>query len=364
MIRFHLPASAIERLAFAYSPLFEAVLSLHVLVEPKHHPLQHDWVRRMRQLPDRLRRDVHAFAFAYRSYLPQVLAPAPVATFGSFPDDLALLLAHPPETVASEFCVPLTPPGRGRDPARLNDPALRDEITTRGAALGRESGRLVRLLLDDPSAFVNRLVEFLTGYWKAGFAEEWRRTEPLLAGAVSSAGAQIAGDGLYSFLYGLSPELVVDPGAQTIAVKRNHQHDVNVDEETPLTLIPSVYAWPPIRVNCDQPWPLALVYPAPVQTRQLRPLLPPEDLLRVLRALADPARLEMLRLIAVRPRSTQELALLVRMTEAGVSRSLRLLSQGGLLETRRQGRYLLYHLVPGRLDLTAALERFLTPPTP
>ena len=73
MIRFHPPTRAVERLVFAYAP----VLSLHVLVEPNHHPLQHDWVRRMRDLPERLRRDVHAFAFAYRGYIPELLAPVP-----------------------------------------------------------------------------------------------------------------------------------------------------------------------------------------------------------------------------------------------------------------------------------------------
>ena len=90
MIRFHLPAGAVERVAFAYSPLFEAVLSLHVLVEPQHHPLQHEWGRRMRALPGRLRRDVHAFAFAYRGYIPQLLAPTAEPTFAPFGDELAV----------------------------------------------------------------------------------------------------------------------------------------------------------------------------------------------------------------------------------------------------------------------------------
>jgi len=38
MITFHLPSATVERLAFAYSPILEAVLSLHVLIEPK--PIQ------------------------------------------------------------------------------------------------------------------------------------------------------------------------------------------------------------------------------------------------------------------------------------------------------------------------------------
>ena len=49
-IVFRIPASAAERVGFAYSPSMEAVLSLHVLVEPKHHPVQHGFVRAMRGL--------------------------------------------------------------------------------------------------------------------------------------------------------------------------------------------------------------------------------------------------------------------------------------------------------------------------
>jgi DNA-binding transcriptional ArsR family regulator len=357
MIRFHLPADAVERVAFAYSPLFECVLSLHVLVEPGHHSLQHEWVRRMRDLPDRARRDVRTFAFAYRSYIPQVLAP--VGGFGSFEEEVARLLAQPPEMLAFEFTVPLAPAGAARDGGRLADAATRDEVARHGAALGRETGRVVRLLLEEPAAFAARFAEFLERYWQAGFANEWQRVEPLLIDAVSAAGRQLAADGLYGFLPRLSPELLVDAAAETIAIDRRHDHEVEVDEHSTLTLTPSVYVWPHVRVNCDAPWPLAIAYPPPAVARLGRPQLPPEDLVCVLRALADPTRLELLRLIAARPRSTQELAPLVGVTEAGASRSLRLLGEAGLVTTRRHGRYLLYHLAPERLDLSSTLERFI-----
>ena len=358
MIRFRLPAGAVERVSFAYSPLFECVLSLHVLVEPGHHSLQHEWVRRMRNLPDRVRRDVHTFAFAYRSYIPQVLAP--LAGFASFEDEVARLLAQPPETLAFEFTVPLAPAGTSRDGDRLADAAARDDVARRGGALGRETGRLVRLLLEDPTAFARRFADFVERYWDAGFADEWQRVEPLLTDAVTTAGRQLAAEGLYGFLPRLSPKLLVDAASETISIDRRHDHEVEVDDHSTLTLTPSVYVWPHVRVNCDPPWPLALVYPAPALARLARPRLPPEELVRTLRALGDPARLEILRLIAARPRSTQELAPLVGMTESGVSRSLRLLSRAGLLETRRHGRYLLYQLVPERLDLTEALKAFLS----
>jgi hypothetical protein len=48
------------------------------------------------------------------------------------------------------------------------------------------------------------------------------------------------------------------------------------------------------------------------------------------------------------------------MTEACASRSLRLLSDAGLLTTRRHGRDLLYQLMQERLDLTDALANFVS----
>ena len=74
-IVFALPPSAAERVALLYSPALEAVLSLHVLVEPKHHPVQHAWVRAMRRLTPALRREINVFAFAYRAYFPAFFFP-------------------------------------------------------------------------------------------------------------------------------------------------------------------------------------------------------------------------------------------------------------------------------------------------
>jgi DNA-binding transcriptional ArsR family regulator len=67
-----------------------------------------------------------------------------------------------------------------------------------------------------------------------------------------------------------------------------------------------------------------------------------------------------LRLIAERPRSTQELAPLVGITEAALSKHLRALADAGLLERRREGYYVLYRLVEEQLDaLAPSLDGFL-----
>jgi DNA-binding transcriptional ArsR family regulator len=138
---------------------------------------------------------------------------------------------------------------------------------------------------------------------------------------------------------------------------------VEIGPDDRLVLAPSSYVWPHVRVNCDTPWPLGLVFPAASIVREARPRIPPAQLVGVLRALADDTRLRVLRLIAERPRSTQELAPLIGVTEAGLSKHLRALTAAGLLERRREGYYVLYRLVPEQLAAVApSLMTFLAMP--
>jgi DNA-binding transcriptional ArsR family regulator len=145
----------------------------------------------------------------------------------------------------------------------------------------------------------------------------------------------------------------VDARREEFGIDVPHEHTVEITAGRTLVLAPSFYVWPHVRVNCDEPWPLTLVYPAPFVRGEARPELPPGELLRALRAVAEPTRLRVLRLVSERPRSTQELAPLVGMSEAGLSKHLRLLAEAGLLASRREGYYVLYELVPERLRALA-----------
>ena len=89
-----------------------------------------------------------------------------------------------------------------------------------------------------------------------------------------------------------------------------------------------------------------LVLPAP--TAERRASTPSLELVRGLNAVADPTRLTLLRLVAIRPRSTLELAQLVELSEAAVSKHMRRLADADLVRGQRNGYYVLYRLVPER----------------
>jgi DNA-binding transcriptional ArsR family regulator len=359
-IRFHLAADEHAALAFGYSPLLETVLSLHVLAEPKHHALQHDWVRAMRSLPQPLRRELRALEFLYRWTLPNCVLPSATTEFEDFETEVGRLRALPVDVAAFELVRTVYDHGgRGRRKEVLADPGVRTDALRHAGKPGSATRRAATQLLEDPAAFVERFATFLEAYWEAAFADEWGRIEPRLAEGVVAAGRAIASDGAFPFLVGLAPQLRVDLGARTFGLDLPHEHDVQLTGQSPLLLMPSVYVWPHVRVNCDPPWPLTLSYRAPHLADSLRHTSPPE-LVRVFRALGDVTRMRILEQLARRPRSTQELAPLVGLSEAGTSKHLRLLADAGVVTSRREGYYVVYSVVDERLEsLTGDLRHAL-----
>jgi DNA-binding transcriptional ArsR family regulator len=348
MIRFRIATDAVQRVDVTYSPLLETVLSLHVLASPRHHALQHGWVRSMRGLSAPVKRELAAFSWAFRHYLPDFGYVDADSSFDTFDAELERRLAGSPATIAFAFLRPLYDHGGRHRRGLLVDEGVRRHALQRAKALGGDA-RVAALLFDDPRSLARRFGSLLRAYWDEAFAAEWKRLEPQLAATVSDAGRRLAGGDAYRLLADLAPRVRVDRAAEEVALDYEHDHTIEITDERPLTLVPSAYTWPHVHVNCDEPWPLAIVYPAPFVVQESAPRIPDADLLRLLRALGDDTRLRALRLIAERPRSTQELAPLVGISEAGLSKHLRLLASAGILRSQREGYYVLYELDESRL---------------
>ena len=156
-IRFHVTEDE-AALAFGYSPLLEAVLSLHVLVEPKHHSLQHEWVRAMRTLRPELRREITELSFLYRWTVPNCLLPEASTPYDDFETELGRLRSLRSDVAAFELLRPLYDHGGGRRTARrrvLADPKVRELALKQAGRLGAGASRAAALLFDDPRRFLD-----------------------------------------------------------------------------------------------------------------------------------------------------------------------------------------------------------------
>jgi DNA-binding transcriptional ArsR family regulator len=362
-IRFRLANDNVRAVRFAVSPLAEAVMSLNALIFPRERGLQHGWIRAMRDLPAALRRELTAFSWVLDYAVPDCIVPTPGRrTAATWEDELARVAALSPLEAGYELARPsfhyaLNVP---QGPGALERDDVRAFVEGRARRYGPAALGTARLAWEDPDRLLRRFVALLDGYWERAFAEEWRRLGPRLESVARRDARTVVSRGVYAVLDGRFADTVVDPDAGWFLRRSPHEHEVRPSRRRPVTFVPSVYVWPHVRVNCDAPWPLAVIYP-PADVRADAHAEPvPPHLPLALRALGEPTRLQLLRVIAARPRSTEELAHLVGLSAAGTSKNLALLAEAGLVRRRRDGYYVLYELAPGALSgVSSALAGYV-----
>jgi DNA-binding transcriptional ArsR family regulator len=358
VITLSFPEHAPELVTFTTSPLAEAAHSWHVLTDPGHHALHLHWVRQYRAMAAPVRRGLRMFAFAVQRFVPAFLEAPGGSLYESFDEQLTRFLALETDLVAAELAQKLI------DPRWLGLQVLASERTRMAARaeLAERDPSAAALLddvLDHPARYIQQIADVLDAYWRAGFAGEWDRLEPLLHQEIAKAGQRLAQYDVLSMMRGLVPSVRVERARRTISLDMPHEHDVAVADRGGITLAPSHYAWPHVRIICDRPWPLQLTYPtAPLGPGPWR-RPNAEDLVVPFRALAAEVRLQLVALISETPRSTHELSGLIGLSPATISRHLTVLRAAGILTTERDGYYVLYKLAPLRLhELGTALMTF------
>lgn len=315
-----MPPDAAEHVSFELSALAEAVHSWHALTAPGHHALQLPWVRRCRDLPAELRNDLRRLSWVVRDYVPALFEAGAGHLDRTFAEEVEIVRALPAREIARDLSEAVLV-------NESNDPELR------------------RRVKKEPRRVLDEILAVLTSYWEVAFSKEWEHLEPQLLDTVADAGTALP-EGVLPLLRQLAPAIRLDVRRRLVLLDRPHDHRVEVAERGPLRLTPSYYAWPHVRVTCEEPWPLRMTYPVVPPNPQSRESV---ELSSGLRALGGQSRLDIIRLLAEEPRSTQELSGLLGLSGAAVSRHLKLLLDAGLVQTRREGYYVLYEVVGQRL---------------
>ena len=124
-------------------------------------------------------------------------------------------------------------------------------------------------------------------------------------------------------------------------------------DERGLLFVPSVFVWPAVLLITAAPWQPTLIYPA----RGVGSLWEPDRVRppAALAALLGRSRAAVL-LALEQPRSTTDLARALGITAGGASQQLAVLRDAGLVHGHRVGRVVLYLRTPAGDDLLAAAE--------
>jgi DNA-binding transcriptional ArsR family regulator len=347
-------ARAIDLVGFAWSPLFEAVLSLRAVVHPKQTPMHLPWARRCRELPADLLEEIRALVGHFDNFVPGIFEVGYGGDSPAFDDELAAFEALDDDLVAYELSLAFggigcTPP-EGYGPELVHDAAYRREVI---AAVPADPQRteLAHAAFDDPGALRDRYARMLRRYWDAAFAEEWERLLPRIEAEVTAGAHALVTGGVPQLVTAMLPEGVWDGPTSSIVIEKDWDGDCDIAERGRLLLVPTIYGWPRVMIELAPPWPLSVSFPLRDLRQPAVPHASDAEVVEGFRALGDEVRLQIARLVAEHPRSTKELAALLSLSDSAISRHLKILESAGLVTSRRDGYFVLYGLQADRLDV-------------
>jgi DNA-binding transcriptional ArsR family regulator len=219
--------------------------------------------------------------------------------------------------------------------------ALRKRIQAHARPRGQSVARFVETLLSSPTAARRRLVGFLVRSWDGFFRETWEEIRDDLSADLAERRDLLAARGPLQLLKSLHPSVTVSRRGGVAMIEKAHRGEIDVTRSR-LHLVPSTFGSPHLVIQDEAGWPPCIQYS--LEQRSERSSRSPSAAEQRVRALSDPTRVLICRLIAREARPTAELADLMHTTPPRVAHHLRILREAGLVRTRRESRFVLYSL--------------------
>jgi DNA-binding transcriptional ArsR family regulator len=192
----------------------------------------------------------------------------------------------------------------------------------------------------------------LESYEREYFHKEWEYILPWINTAATQFQESVSRSGEKA-LNSLHPRLRAAEG--TITAQKAVTYSFAYDHLQLIYVLPSTFIFPHLLVD----WlgdrlelPLSVDIPGLPVSKE-----PPADLLRQFKGLGDATRLRILKLLWQAPHCTKQLAPVLGISEAAVSKQLKLLTEAGLVRAERKGNYLFYSSSKEAFDSLIVLQR-------
>ena len=296
---------------FAISPAWETQAAVQVLADERGRIYHQPWLLAVRAQAAGLDLAHLLAVLPRRGYVPDFLAPPPLAGRPSFRGQLAEV--------------------RGTNPAQV----ARELIRCHDSIDDKRRRHLIRSLLSDPLRARDLLAAQLHEAWTSLVAPYWARIRTMLDRDVDERSRTLARNGLRRVLGDVHPKIRWTRQGLSLADRTDRTVDVG---ERGFLLMPSVYLWPHVAAIVEEPWLPTIIYPV-VGIAGLWQSYPAPD--GALERLLGRTRALVLSTLD-QPRSTAAVAAVTGLSPAGVSRHLLVLRDAGLLSAARYGHEVRY----------------------
>ena len=310
MITIRLNTEDVGRIRFALSPVWEAVTSVRALSNNTARSVHGPWLQKVRPIiegPDLM---LLRALIPPVGYIPDFITPAPPRRSTSLESGLAAIAATPHHLVVDEL---------GKLHHDTPHPLLPD-------------------LLAHPGKALEVITAALESYWRRAIEPDWRRMRALLQEDLAFRLDELASGGIERLFRNLHPS-VRFTGDQ-IVVDRPFCCDGETMAGQGVLLVPCVFTWPAGLAVTAAPHVPTITYPPRGlgrlwEDRQDTTDSPLADLVGRTRA-AIVSHLDL-------PMSTTHLAHQLGVSAPTLSVHLSILRNAGVVDSRRDGRAVLYH---------------------
>ncbi|MBO8127019.1 MAG: winged helix-turn-helix transcriptional regulator [Firmicutes bacterium] len=334
-----------EKFFFKYSPAQEMVWSLHVLGDPSHHQELLDWALQVNsRLAGELAEEIRFFSEHFDQWgvfieLIEAVEGEKVYTWEQAKTELSQM----GQALFVYFAL-----GRAVKVGDLlkviRQPALIDGFLKTNP-VPEENREVVRLLLLDPEGIRTRMLRVFEAYWDQVFSKEMARLKDHYFAKLQEKVRLLQESGPDRLLdsLGLGFHLVEKriEGEALIGEEVAHLM-LSVQDVERIIVTPTVFATPhllPVYKDRKLVLRFPLDYPA-----QKEEVWETEEVLAVLKALADGTRLKILQMLAEEDLFTGQIAEKLGFSEPTISRHMKLLKGAGLVETWKKDNYVYYSL--------------------
>ncbi|MDF2905608.1 MAG: putative transcriptional regulator [Herbinix sp.] len=292
---------------FSYSPLFEMLASLHVITKPEHHLERAKWMNKVLDtLPSDLIDKIRDLSLITNEWM------------------IVMDFAH--MNPYSDLTIP--------------DALI--ELDKLGLLQWNKLFQSYQKRIDKEQRLL--ILRVMKDYYELLFQYEIAYLQPFLIRILKKEMEACKEEGLLFRLNQYHERLKVD--TESIVFHKNKEYRFKINNLSRIFVTASTFISPHLLMHEDK-GDLYVTMLVPVEEKKD---IVPTDLVNLLKTLADETRLKILRELNKRPDSTQRLAIKLKITEAGVSKHLKLLYQVGLVSKHRQGYYIMYQLDRNAID--------------
>lgn len=295
------------KIEFTFSPLSEMLASMHVLTKPEHHLDRMEWsMETAEKISGKL---LHG-----------------IRKYGSITNEWLIVMDFSGISPFSELCIM---------------DALKELENISLYKWNKVFGAYGKSISVHEK---NYIIDIMKKYYEAVFSNEIDFLQPFLIHTIKREIKAYMEEGILSRIAKIHERIEIKESE--IILHKNKDYHFDAEKLSKISITASTFISPHLLMHEDK----GILYLTILVLTEEKKETVPADLVNLLKALGDETRLKIFREMRKDPVTTQALSVSLKLTEAGISKHLKVLSNAGLVNKVRQGNYMLYSINKDAID--------------